>query len=272
LTNADQKSISLRPFINLIKAAVNDAVNADTNELPIISSVYYANMKNRAEVVETHFKDLIREEFNKDLEKVFEYLKQQGDAYKYIFLTRDELHAFLKEIINYYGNTLESQNEMELISLLEANGIINRVIKHYGDIYYFPQLYKYWLGLSNRKDSDVTGRFRKGAKENTIVPNRRTSSTVSQINTNKSTNTKTLKEGDWVNCTITGFHPNGKTVFVDIENNEKEGSIFVKELGDGYILDVKQFEYKGKKLYIGQTLTCKVLSYSPHNTLRMTKM
>jgi len=153
LVNADQKSISLRPFINLMNNAVNDAIlKKDT--LPIIHQSYYTNFKNRDLAVEEHFEDLVREDYNQDLGKVFDYIRE-NDMYKRIFLTKNELNKFLQEIIKHYDKDLESQNDRELKGLLEANGIIHRNPTQKGDIYYFPQLYKYWLGLKSRRFSDL---------------------------------------------------------------------------------------------------------------------
>jgi hypothetical protein len=85
-------------------------------------------------------------------------LKERGDKYKHIFLTKSELYSFLDEVLNYYKKDLESFSVEELKNLLSANGIIHENPKPNGAIYYFAQLYKYWLGLKSRKYQYSTNR------------------------------------------------------------------------------------------------------------------
>ena len=152
LTNADQQSISLRPFINLINGAIDGAISdSNSNITHIINQKYYASRENRDNAVKLHFEDLIREDFNRDLEFIFQYLKEKGDKYRKIFLYKSELQSFLGEVLKYYNKNLESKNEDELKEILISNGIIHENVKPGENIFYFAQLYKYWLGLSSRK-------------------------------------------------------------------------------------------------------------------------
>jgi len=157
LSNADQESISLRPFINLIAGSIDSAMRNNFIS-PIIHYSSYANPENRYKTVEAHFRDLTREDDNKDLIKIIEYLKEWGKRdeeninYKQIFLTKKEMYNFLEEVFNYYKNDLESKSIEDLKNLLAANGIIHRNPSANGDIYYFAQLYKYWIGLKARKN------------------------------------------------------------------------------------------------------------------------
>lgn len=152
LTNADQQSISLRPFINLINGSIDGAL---TDTYPkvyqVINLRYYASRENRDNAVTHHFEDLIREDFNRDLEFIFTYLKEKGDNYKKIFLFKTELYDLLEKILSYYSPQLESKTVDELKAILISNGIIYENIKPGENIFYFAQLYKYWLGLSSRK-------------------------------------------------------------------------------------------------------------------------
>jgi cellulose biosynthesis protein BcsQ len=248
LTNADQKSISLRPFINLIKGAIDYAIKKPDGKLPIIHSAYYANMQNRDDVVKRHFEDLIREDFNKDLEKIFDYFRQQGDEYKYIFLTKQELQKFLNSVIQYYGNSLESKNDIELIQLLEANGIIQRNPKSFGDVYYFPQLYKYWLGLKNRRDKDV-----RDTQHKTL------------------TNISKLLIGNTVECEITRISE--KTLYVKVINNDKisensNASIHIYQLPQK-VESMYDFGYQGKKVVVGQKVKAKIIGIDDQYGIRL---
>ena len=156
LNNADQKTISLRPFINLIKGSVNSSLQEQSNyspgvHYPVIHYKNYSSMENRDKAVEAHFRDLTREEFNQDLKVIFDYLREFGDKYKHIYLTKEELNCFLKEVYTHNESSgLQSKSPDELRRLLVANGIIHENPKPDGNIYYFAQLYKFWLGLKAR--------------------------------------------------------------------------------------------------------------------------
>jgi cellulose biosynthesis protein BcsQ/uncharacterized protein YjgD (DUF1641 family) len=157
LTNADQQSISLRPFINLINGAIDEAIDDPTqNIVQIINQRFYASLKNRDNAVKQHFEDLIREDFNKDLQYIFNYLKEMGSPFKKIFLYKSELHKLLQGVLSYYSTELESKNIDELKGILVSNGIIHENVKPGENIFYFAQLYKYWLGLSSRKYEQKT--------------------------------------------------------------------------------------------------------------------
>lgn len=152
LTNADQQSISLRPFINIINGAIDSAfADSNLNTYQIINVKFYASRENRDNAVKQHFDDLIREDFNRDLEYIFTFLKEKGNSYKKIFLYKSELYSLLDEILHYYSTQLESKTADELKGILISNGIIHENVKPGENIFYFAQLYKYWLGLSSRK-------------------------------------------------------------------------------------------------------------------------
>jgi hypothetical protein len=152
LTNADQKSISLRPFINLINGSLDNALqDPEKHVRQIINQKYYASRENRDNAVKLHFDDLIREDFNKDLLIIFNYLKEKGDSYKQIFLYKTELYDLLEKILNENKKLLDSKSVEELKEILISNGIIHENVKPDENIFYFAQLYKYWLGLQSRK-------------------------------------------------------------------------------------------------------------------------
>lgn len=152
LTNADQKSISLRPFINLVDGAIDGALKDPENHIfQIIDQKYYASRENRDNAVKQHFDDLVREDFNKDLSIIFNYLKEKGKQYKQIFLYKSELYEFLDKVFEENEKFLDSKSVDELKELLISNGIIHENIKPDENIFYFAQLYKYWLGLQSRK-------------------------------------------------------------------------------------------------------------------------
>lgn len=154
LCNADQQTISLRPFISLIAGSIDDARKSES-PFPIISYHDYANPLNREEAALAHFRDLTRESDNQDIVKIIDYLKENGNKYKQIFLTKKELYDFLNEVLVYYKKDLENTTVEDLKNLLSANGIIHENPKPNGAVYYFAQLYKYWLGLKSRNPNQA---------------------------------------------------------------------------------------------------------------------
>ena len=152
LTNADQKSISLRPFINLVDGSIDKSLQDPEKYISqIIDQRYFASRENRDNAVKQHFEDLVREDFNKDLQIIFTYLKEKGNNYKQIFLYKTELYELLENIFIENEKLLDSQSVEELKEILVSNGIIHENIKPDENIFYFAQLYKYWLGLQSRK-------------------------------------------------------------------------------------------------------------------------
>jgi len=165
LINADN-TISLRPFINLIQNAIESSLcrkNEKKREkfypdpplihYPVLHHVDYCDLDNRDRAVEAHFNDLTREAFNADLKVVIDHLKESRNLqYKYIYLTQEEIDQFLKEIATEKQSKLTVfKQDKELLNLLEVNGIIHRTPRPGGAIYYFAQMYKFWLGLKGRK-------------------------------------------------------------------------------------------------------------------------
>ncbi len=147
-------TISIRPFINLISYSCTEALRKNNipkyrNELPIISADFYLNNDFRDLAVEEHFSDLTNEG-NYELKFIFQYLRDNTE-YKQQYLTATELQAFLNGVLETFKDDLKSKNFKDLQELLEANGIIAEHIKPDGKIYYFAMLYKFWLGLKNRK-------------------------------------------------------------------------------------------------------------------------
>jgi len=152
LTNADQKSISLRPFINLVDGSIDKSLqDPEKHVTQIIDQKYFATRENRDNAVKQHFDDLVREDFNKDLQIIFNFLKEKGDTYKQIFLYKTELYELLEKIFTENEKLLDSKSIEELKEILVSNGIIHENIKPDENIFYFAQLYKYWLGLQSRK-------------------------------------------------------------------------------------------------------------------------
>lgn len=167
LNNADQVTTSLRPFINLIRNAIESSLEGKNEEqrinfyslpplihYPVLHHTDYCNdLENRDRAVEAHFNDLTREAFNEDLVVIIQYLRESQNAeYKYTYLKEGEIKQFLKEVSELKQSSLKLfKKPEELLQLLEVNGIIHKTPKPGGSVYYFAQLYKFWLGLKGRK-------------------------------------------------------------------------------------------------------------------------
>ena len=145
-------TISIRPFINLMSYAVSSALSNGSkpkyeNSLPIINVDFYLDSEAQNKAVGEHFSDLTSEG-NRELEDIVRFLRDNTE-YKQQYLTSTELEAFLNGVLDAYK--LEGKTTKDLHDLLIATGFIAEHIKPDGRIYYFAMLYKYWLGLKNRK-------------------------------------------------------------------------------------------------------------------------
>lgn len=153
LKNADD-TISLRPFIDMIRYAVEDAKN-DTTEKPILPAIYFTNSRVRVRAVERHFEDLSQEKGNTDLKVIFEYIRDKADRkFKKDRLTIEKFDAMASKIIQQ-GKLTDVKDTDEMLNLLLVNGIVREqyIRFSYGaqKCVQFALLYKYYLGLGSRQ-------------------------------------------------------------------------------------------------------------------------
>jgi len=162
LENADH-TISLRPFIEMINFAVKNSLSKieqkDSYEIkritPILHPNKFANSDARKVAVSNHFIDLAGEEGNTDLSKIFDYIKRDftRELCKDI-LERKELYLLLKGVIEKTKDTLQHKAVDELLELLTINGIIAIDSRKGGyTSYRFARLYKYYLGLTSKRNN-----------------------------------------------------------------------------------------------------------------------
>lgn len=155
LKNADN-TISLRPFIDLIKYAVDAAQSQnDTTEKPILPALYFTNSGVRVKAVERHFEDLAQEKGNTDLKIIFEYIRDKANRkYKQDRLTIEKFDLLASEIINL-GKLNDVKDSDSMLNLLLVNGIVREqyIRLPYGaqKCIQFALLYKYYLGLGSRQ-------------------------------------------------------------------------------------------------------------------------
>lgn len=156
LKNADD-TISLRPFIDLIRYAVEDANKEDTTEKPILPATYFTNSRVRVMAVQKHFEDLSQEKGNTDLKVIFEYIRDKADRkFKKDRLTIEKFDDVANEIIRQ-GKLTDVKDADTMLNLLLVNGIVREqyIRFSYGSqkCVQFALLYKYYLGLGSRQHS-----------------------------------------------------------------------------------------------------------------------
>jgi MinD-like ATPase involved in chromosome partitioning or flagellar assembly len=163
LKNAND-TISLRPFIDLIKISIEKAKKEDNSSTPILPPLFYAHGEARQTAVENHFNDLAKEKGNEDLVYIFKFIREKKSSIEvYQTLYKNEMSILLQEMIKEYTEELQpNKNSIdELIYLLKVNGIISEQFIHRGQlIYSFALLYKYYLGLKNRRNNRRNNRRR----------------------------------------------------------------------------------------------------------------
>lgn len=143
--NADE-TISIRPFLDLLELSIDEFLNDfDKDKLKVIlPEKYYTYKPVRHKAVERHFKDLVSEKGNEALEYIFDFIDKNED-YQYYQLYRSELYSLLDKVIQKHS-LKEDQDELE--NLLIINGILKQIGNQK---YNFAFLYKYRLGLKNRR-------------------------------------------------------------------------------------------------------------------------
>ena len=141
--------ISLRPFIDLLKFAIDDAIKQDDTNHPILPQKFYTNQTVRTKAVDRYFTELAQETGNKDLMLIFKFFDklELNSKYKRLTLSQKLYYEMLDEVIKTYGETMENKGKEDLSNLLQLNGIVKEYYRQDGAYYTFAYLYKYRLGL-----------------------------------------------------------------------------------------------------------------------------
>ena len=151
LKNADN-TISIRPFIELIKLALVDATkNIKEQEWikPILYPLFYTNKDVRKKAVDGHFKDLTRNQIgNLPITYVFEYIDNHHE-FQQMTLLKLKFDNLISKVMNKYKDKegMETLKNDDIETLLINNGIIKKENFGRGDTFKFAYLYKYRLGL-----------------------------------------------------------------------------------------------------------------------------
>lgn len=152
LSNADNNSISLRPFINTLDSnAVDKALGrTDRYVKEIISPNVYASKDVREKATTSYFDDLAKDPFSKDLLKLRDFIRSdKGSDFKYKSLTETQYSELLKNVFSMIDNSDVVKTEKDLDNMISANGIMARRPTNHGIYYVFAPIYFYSWGLQN---------------------------------------------------------------------------------------------------------------------------
>lgn len=152
LSNADNNSISLRPFINTLDSNAVDRALGRTERYvkEIISSSIYASKDVREKATESYFNDLAKDPFSKDLLKLRDFIRSdQGSDFKYKSLKEAQYAELLKKVFATIRDSEVVKTEKDLDDMISANGIMARKPTTHGIYYVFAPIYFYSWGLQN---------------------------------------------------------------------------------------------------------------------------
>ena len=144
LSNADNNSISLRPFINTLDSnAVDKALGrTDRYVKEIISPNVYASKDVREKAITSYFDDLAKDPFSKDLLKLRDFIRSdKGSDFKYKSLTETQYSELLKNVFSMIDNSDVVKTEKDLDNMISANGIMARRPTNHGIYYVFAPIY-----------------------------------------------------------------------------------------------------------------------------------
>lgn len=151
LKNADD-TISIRPFISLIKSAIklNNGFAGESYK-PILFQKCYTNRDVRTKAVKEHYEDMLSDMIGGNyIRYIFDFITRTSNIrYKKISQREIVFNQLLSDVItenmdkpDISGVTVEKLKEILLV-----NGIVATKNYGYGDVYFFSFLYKYNLGL-----------------------------------------------------------------------------------------------------------------------------
>lgn len=168
LSNADNNSISLRPFINTLDSnAVDRALGRTVRYVKeIISSSIYASKDVREKATDSYFNDLAKDPFSKDLLKLRDFIRSdQGNDFKYKSLKEAQYAELLKKVFATIQESKVIKTEKDLDNMISANGIMARKPTTHGIYYVFAPIYFYSWGLHN---GDLEKENKQGYKREEI--------------------------------------------------------------------------------------------------------
>lgn len=144
LANADQNSISLRPFVNLLKCSLNevDLNNSKTKCSEILNSSIYASNKVRLDAANMYFDDIVKDPTAADLRHLRVIVKEKL-KYQFKSLHADLFNDLITEVYakiqNNADHIVDSLDKLK--ALIFANGIMAKKETTRGTFYSFAPIY-----------------------------------------------------------------------------------------------------------------------------------
>lgn len=156
LRNAND-TISVRPFLNLMDIAIEDALIHRPQYLgqpPVLHHANYANPNARSKAVEDYYRDLAGEGSNQPLNHILDAFHNAiPPDLKKDKLTIVEFKALLKLVFDYKNVPINVENIKYYERQLIDNGIVKIVYGRKGKkMYSFAYLYKFFFGLKSPKN------------------------------------------------------------------------------------------------------------------------
>ena len=147
-------TISLRPFLDLIKFAIDKFLSKNIKDInydkPILHPNFYNNKNARRKCIENYFEDLSNEEGNEDFKTIIEHIRDSSkfpNKFKHRRISGDEYNKFF----NYFLENTEllySKTINDIEDVLRLNGAISiHYIHDSKKAFNFAYLYKYYLNL-----------------------------------------------------------------------------------------------------------------------------
>jgi len=146
-------TISLRPFLDLIKFAIDEFLSKDKKyagyDKPILHPDFYNNKNARRKCIENYFEDLSNEEGNEDFKVIIEHIRDSSKfpmKFKYRRISNEKYNEFFNYLLDNLGLSCKNINEIE--EVLKINGAISiHYVNNTKKAFTFAYLYKYYLGL-----------------------------------------------------------------------------------------------------------------------------
>lgn len=179
LANADRNSISLRPFVNLMKESiglVNFNPPPKTEYSEILSSEIYASDEVRLKAAEMSYDDIIKDPTAADLE-ILKDVVTQNPWYRFKSIPEDRFNDLITEVYNKIlskgieDRVIDSQDKLK--ALIFANGIMAKKDTTRGIFYTFAPIYCFaWRlkdSFAENEKTDNRGNTSKSAMKDRLV-------------------------------------------------------------------------------------------------------
>lgn len=171
LANADNNSISIRPFINTLDGNAIDLALKKTIQYGYVKEILppeiYASREVRIKAANEYYSDLAKDTSLHDLLCVKDFINsEKGKDYRLKTLDESQFEEFVNKVYDQHSDTMTSTNSAEdLKSLLFGCGIMAFYPVRGGKLYKFAPMYVYAWGLKDtRFDKELSFSKNNGFK------------------------------------------------------------------------------------------------------------